>query len=65
MFPIHVFDILATTKYQEILPVLLLLFNIRKILREILCWWKNFVILKDIESLKLIFLPFNIFHRRG
>ena len=27
MFPIHVFDILATTKYQEILPVSLLLFK--------------------------------------
>ena len=53
MFPIHVFDILATTKYQEILPVLLLLFK-----------HKHFVILNAIESLKLIFLPFNIFYMR-
>ena len=30
MFPIHVFDILATTKYQEILPVLLLLFKLKQ-----------------------------------
>ena len=47
-------------------------FSYYKISRDITCIITSFltseryfVILKAIESLKLIFLPFNIFHRRG